>query len=69
MKNWIKDRLFSFALWMFEKGGEHIMSEATLKLFAATYVTLILAGRRELVDVPANLQEYVKADLGIEDKE
>ncbi len=67
MKNWIKDRLFSFALWALEKGGEHVMSEATLKLFAATYVTLILAGRRELADVPANLQTYVKADLGIEE--
>lgn len=67
MKNWVKDRLFSFVLWAFEKGGERIMSEATLKLFAATYVTLILAGRRELSDVPANLQSYVKADLGITD--
>ncbi len=43
------------------------MSEATLKLFAATYVTLILAGRRELADVPANLLPYVKADLEITD--
>lgn len=67
MKNWIKDRFFSFALLMFEKGGEHIMSESTLKLFAATYVTLILAGRREVADVPTNLLTYVKADLGIEE--
>ena len=65
MKNWCKDGLFSFALWAFEKGGDHIMSEVTLKLFAATYVTLILAGRRDIVDVPANLVAYVQADLGI----
>ncbi|MEW4368642.1 CD1375 family protein [Paenibacillus kandeliae] len=67
MKNWIKDRLFCFALWALEKGGERIMNESTLKLFAATYVTLILAGRRELIDVPTNLQAYVKADLGMEE--
>lgn len=41
------------------------MNDRTLKLFAATYVALIVAGRRTLEDVPANLLDYVKADLGI----
>lgn len=65
MLDWLRNRLFSFALWAFEKGGELIMSEATLKLFAATYVTLILAGRRTIDDVPSTLLDYVKADMGI----
>lgn len=39
------------------------MREVTLKLFAATYVALILGGRRDISDVPENLVAYVQADL------
>ncbi|WP_458119779.1 CD1375 family protein [Paenibacillus sp. Z6-24] len=67
MENWYKDHLFYFALWTLEKGDEYVMNEMTLKLFASTYVALILAGRRDISDVPANLLAYVQADLDIVD--
>jgi len=41
------------------------MNESTLKLFAAAYVTLILAGRRDTRDVPMNLVAHVQANLDI----
>ncbi len=65
MRRWLHERLFLFAVWAYEKGGESLMDERTLKIFAATYVTLIMTGRRTLNDVPMNLVAYVKADLGI----
>lgn len=43
------------------------MDERIKKAFATTFVHLILAGRRTVADVPAALQELVKADLGLED--
>lgn len=67
MRRWLHERLFLFAVWVYEKGGEYLMDERTLKIFAATYVYLIMNGRRTLDDVPANLIVYVKADLGITD--
>jgi len=67
MRRWLHERLFLFAVWAFMKGGEYLMDERTLKIFAATYVTLIMTGRRTLNDVPMNLIDYVKADLGITD--
>lgn len=67
MRRWLHERLFLFAVWVYEKGGEYLMDERTLKIFATTYVTLILTGRRQLSDVPSNLIAYVKADLGIVD--
>ncbi|MGN9169513.1 CD1375 family protein [Paenibacillus sp. S25] len=41
------------------------MNEQIRKSFATTFVHLILAGRRTVADVPAALQELVKADLGL----
>ncbi|WP_156075146.1 CD1375 family protein [Paenibacillus wulumuqiensis] len=41
------------------------MNEMTLKLLASTYTALILAGRRHIDDVPANLLAYVQTDLDI----
>lgn len=67
MRRWLHERLFLFAVWAYEKGGEYLMDERTLKIFATTYVHLIMNGRRTLDEVPANLLVYVKADLGITD--
>ncbi|MCP3808489.1 hypothetical protein MLD56_16200 [Paenibacillus peoriae] len=41
------------------------MNEQIKKAFATTLVHLILAGRREIEDVPVALRDLVKADLGI----
>ncbi|MGR6764625.1 CD1375 family protein [Paenibacillus polymyxa] len=41
------------------------MNEQIKKAFATTLVHLILAGRREIEDVPVGLRDLVKADLGI----
>lgn len=40
------------------KGGEQLM-----QVFVTIYVSLIVAGRRTLEQVPANIREDVKADL------
>lgn len=36
---------------------------ATMQVFVTTYVSLILAGRRTIDQVPANIREDVRADL------
>jgi len=65
MLNRLREKLFLFAVTLVLKGGEKLMSEKQLQVFATTYVALILAGRRTLDDVPAILLDMVKADLGI----
>ncbi|MEK4456345.1 hypothetical protein [Paenibacillus sp. FSL R10-2748] len=41
------------------------MNEQIKKAYVTTFVHLILDGRRTVADVPAALQELVKADLGL----
>ncbi|CAH1216165.1 hypothetical protein PAECIP111890_04367 [Paenibacillus sp. JJ-223] len=50
-------RLFLF-LFLFLKGGEQLM-----QVFVTIYVSLIVAGRRTIEQVPANIREDVNADL------
>lgn len=45
------------------RGGENV-SEQMKRVFATTYVALILAGRRTVEDVPSYLLDIVNADLG-----
>lgn len=45
-------------LLLFLKGGEQLM-----QVFVTIYVSLIVAGRRTVDQVPANIREDVKADL------
>lgn len=65
MLNALRYRLL---LWTFERlmeGGDPV-SEQMKRVFATTYVALILAGRRTIDDVPEIILDIVKADLGIE---
>ncbi|MGE7828884.1 CD1375 family protein [Paenibacillus sp. NPDC093718] len=41
------------------------MTEQQKRVFATTYVHLILNGRRTIEEVPAVILDIVKADLGI----
>lgn len=45
------------------------MSEQMKRVFAITYIALILADRRTVEDVPSYLLDIVKADPGIADTE
>ncbi len=60
----IRERVLFFILMQLMRGGDS-MNEQIKKAFATTLVHLILAGRREIEDVPVALRDLVKADLGI----
>lgn len=57
--------LFLFAFGLLAKGGGAIMTEQQKRIFATTYVHLILNGRRTIDEVPAIIRDIVMADLGM----
>ena len=56
--------LFNLAL-LLAKGGAHLMTEQQKRIFATTYVHLILNGRRTIDEVPEIIRDIVMADLGM----